>query len=316
MEKFAENKPDLDLAVGSLANTTAATPILSVGSQLRAAREQLGLSVEDVVAKIKLASRQIIALEADDFAALPETAFMRGFVRSYAKLLQLDPQPLLDALPAAKGEQVKVTQLHVDAPFPTERTQRRQNINLLIAALLVALVIAGFALWPKNASQPVVVAPVAVVSDAALVETQLPFPDQVEILDGSGVADAGIADSGVSAASVVAAASVAQAAPVIPAPAMPAVAATLPAASSLAKPVSALRLVFDKEAWVEIKDQSGKALSNKVNLAGSELRVEGVAPFTLVVGHAVSVHLFYREKPVDMKPFMNAGSEVARMTLE
>jgi cytoskeleton protein RodZ len=303
MEKLAENKPNMN--TDQLENTTLQQPIMSVGSQLRAAREQLGLSVDDVVSKIKLAPRQITALEADDFKVLPETAFVRGFVRSYAKLLQLDPQPLLDALPTAKGEQVKTPQLHVDAPFPTERTLRRQNINLLIAAFLVALVIAGFAFWPKSASQPVVVEAIAAVSDAALVETQLPFPDQVEVLDGSGVPEAGIPEPGVHAGSAVQAA-----------PAIPAVVATLPVAPTVAKTASALRLVFDKEAWVEIKDYSGKSLINKVNLAGSELRVEGVAPFTLVVGHAASVHLFYREKPVDMKPFVNAGSEVARMTLE
>lgn len=302
MEKLVENTPDLN--ADQLGNSTSQQPIMSVGSQLRAAREQLGMSVDDVVSKIKLAPRQILALEADDFKALPETAFVRGFVRSYAKLLQLDPLPLLDALPTAKGEQVKAPQLHVDAPFPTERTLRRQNVNLLIAAFLVALVIAGFAFWPKSASEPVVVAPVAAVSDAALVETQLPFPDQVEILDGSGVPEAGIPESGVHGGSSV------QAAPVVPA------VAALPAAPAVAKAASALRLVFDKEAWVEIKDQSGKTISNQVNRSGSELRVEGVAPFTLVVGHAASVHLFYREKPVDMKPFVNAGSEVARMTLE
>ena len=55
---------------------------------LREARERLGLSVADVAAQIKFAPRQIEALEADDFKHLPEAAFLRGFVRSYAKILQ------------------------------------------------------------------------------------------------------------------------------------------------------------------------------------------------------------------------------------
>jgi cytoskeleton protein RodZ len=84
----------------------------------------------------------------------------------------------------------------------------------------------------------------------------------------------------------------------------------------VAKASAALRLVFDREAWAEIKDQSGKTLSRQVNLRGSELRVEGIAPFTLVVGHAASVHLYYRDKQVDLTSYINASSDVARLTLE
>ena len=66
-------------------NLSAAIPLTSLGRMLREAREHLGLSVADVAAQIKFAPRQIEALEADDFKHLPEAAFLRGFVRSYAK---------------------------------------------------------------------------------------------------------------------------------------------------------------------------------------------------------------------------------------
>lgn len=269
----------------------------SVGCLLRAAREQLGLSIEDVVSKIKLAPRQITALEADDFQALPETAFLRGFVRSYAKLLQLDAESLLDALPGAAP--VKTEVQPVEAPFPSEKTGRQQNINLLIAALLVTLLIAGFAVWQARAPHlpATETASNVAASDVALIA--LPLPEQAEILNGSGVPEAGVPESAVPVA-------------------VPAAAQVAPAASAVVvpKPSAALRLVFDKESWAEIKDQSGKTLTKQVNHAGSELRVEGMAPFTLVIGHAAAVHLYYREKLVDLSSYINASSDVARMTLE
>jgi hypothetical protein len=77
-----------------------------------------------------------------------------------------------------------------------------------------------------------------------------------------------------------------------------------------------LRLIFDKESWAEIKDKSGKTLSRQVNSPGTELRLEGAAPFSLVIGHAAAVHLYYREKPVDLTSYINASSDVARLTLE
>ena len=71
------------------ANSAAA---LSVGQTLREAREQMGLSVNDVANRIKFAPRQIESLEDDDYGQLHEAAFVRGFVRSYARLLELDPR--------------------------------------------------------------------------------------------------------------------------------------------------------------------------------------------------------------------------------
>lgn len=322
-----ENNPD----TGAPAEQSK---VATVGQQLREARERQGLSVDDVVAKIKLAHRQIVALEADDFEALPETAFLRGFVRSYAKMLQIDSQPLLDALPGAKVEQpVQADPLHVESPLPSERTARRQNLNLLIAALLIALVIAGFAVWQANAPIPEV-AQKPQVSDEAVVEMPLAMPEHVEMLDGtSSVPESGVqAASAVPAEQTAASAVPAVASAAIPGAKMPVastpVASTVTPVTSTVTPVasavppvspvanSTLRLVFDKEAWVEIRDRNGKLLSNHLNQGGTELRIDGAAPFSLVVGHAPSVHLYYRNKPVDMTPYVNATSEVARLTLE
>src|SRR5882724_369510 len=71
---------------------------VTIGARLREARERLGLSVSEVAQRLKFAQRQIEALEADQAAALPGLTFVRGFVRSYAKLVGLDADPLVSAL--------------------------------------------------------------------------------------------------------------------------------------------------------------------------------------------------------------------------
>ncbi|MBC3916877.1 helix-turn-helix domain-containing protein [Undibacterium sp. CY18W] len=68
----------------------------SPGAKLAAARNALGLSVEQVSAQLKMAPRQINALEKDDYALLPEAAIIRGFIRAYAKLLKLDSAAIID----------------------------------------------------------------------------------------------------------------------------------------------------------------------------------------------------------------------------
>ena len=75
-----------------------ATEQASPGRALAAARAELKLSVADVSQQIKYGVKQIAAIEADDYAKLPGTTFVRGMIRSYAKLVQIDAGPLLARL--------------------------------------------------------------------------------------------------------------------------------------------------------------------------------------------------------------------------
>ncbi|HNA05291.1 MAG TPA: helix-turn-helix transcriptional regulator, partial [Rhodocyclaceae bacterium] len=70
----------------------------SPGAALRSARVARGLSVEEVAHALKLAPRQIEAIEADAFDRLRGLTFARGFVRNYARHLGLDAEPLVAAI--------------------------------------------------------------------------------------------------------------------------------------------------------------------------------------------------------------------------
>ncbi|MGC2047383.1 MAG: RodZ domain-containing protein [Gallionella sp.] len=126
----------------------------TLGAVLREAREHLGLSVADVANQIKFAPRQIEAIEAGDYQHLPEEAFLRGFIRSYAKILQLDAQKLLAALPHSKMATMElVVPPSVGVPFPNTHSLPRQNTNLLVAAAVLAVIAGVFALW--NSISPI-----------------------------------------------------------------------------------------------------------------------------------------------------------------
>ena len=68
------------------------------GETLRQAREQKGLTLGEVSGALKFSIRQIEALENDDFQQLQGKTFLRGFIRAYARLLKLAPDPLLEML--------------------------------------------------------------------------------------------------------------------------------------------------------------------------------------------------------------------------
>lgn len=355
MEQQNENTP------APAGNADTAAPV-SAGALLREARERLGLTIADAAAQTKLAPRQIEALEADDYQHLPEMAFVRGFVRSYAKVLQIDAQPLLAALPQAHVA-AQVSPASVEVPFPDARSPQLQNLIWLGAALFLSVVVVAFAVWhytsPSSPDEP---------EEKSPVEAAIPLPAQMQVISASavdevpvssGVAAAVAAQSSVPAvkamsapaaampaaikaasapaaamtaikpaakplpASAVAAAKPAPVAakplPVsaVPAtkPVVPAVKPAAPAAAPAATAAS-LHLTFGEESWTEVRDRNGNIVSSQLNPAGSELRLSGQGPFSLVVGRASSARLTYKGKTVDLKPNTNATSDVARVTLE
>jgi cytoskeleton protein RodZ len=169
---------DISDAVPESNQTPSPTkPTLDVGTALREAREGMGLSVHDIANRIKFAPRQVEALESNDFTHLPQTTFLRGFVRCYARVLQLDEEALIAALPVEPDKQVVEKAQSVNVTFPTARTLRRANLLWLAGALGVALLLGLFVLFQQNGdnlvkSADVVVEPVtlpasdAVISDA------------------------------------------------------------------------------------------------------------------------------------------------------
>jgi cytoskeleton protein RodZ len=295
-------------------NRSAATPSPSLGTMLREARERLGLSVADVAAQIKFAPRQIEALEADDFKHLPEAAFLRGFVRSYAKILHLDLQPLLTALPQAKEATTELIPPSVEVPYPAEHVPQRQTLVMLGAALLLAVIALGFSVW--HFTNPLR------HSTGAKIETQVPLPDEKQVIaeppvqKHNSVASSDSAEPKRESSATVVQSSVRPAKTRSSQAELQSETADSGNKDDAATQTTTLRLVFDEESWTEITDKDGKIISSQVNPRGSELNVEGHLPLSLVIGHAATTHLYQDGEPVDLTPYINSSSVVARIILE
>lgn len=126
------------------------------GAQLASFRKTKNLSVEDVASYLKLAPRQVHAIEADDYASLPGMAITRGFIRTYAKLLGVDAAPLLDGLPKqemrlgslAGSDRVQPSTFH-ESSLPLR--DRNKIVPVAIAIAVAAAVAAGgLYFWHKT----------------------------------------------------------------------------------------------------------------------------------------------------------------------
>ena len=315
-------------------------PELSPGRVLREARERLGLSVMEVANQIKFATRQIEALEADNYRLLQGATFQRGFVRSYAKILHLDAQPLLDQLPVDKQALPLQKPAPVAMRFPAMLHTRRQNLIWSGAALLLAFAVVIFGIW--NSSTPRSQSELArSQSKAGRVQTPVALPEEIKAISDLPVQEEHVASSVLDVPKLKSATSIEQSP--LPdakkqvsqvAPQVKPKSSEIQSESSntdipkadkpkTVKPMavtsgkrSSLRLVFGEESWTEIKDKNGKIISSQVNQPSSELRLEGHPPFTMLIGHALSVHLYQDDEEVDLTPYINKYSEVAHLTLE
>ena len=77
-----------------------------------------------------------------------------------------------------------------------------------------------------------------------------------------------------------------------------------------------LRFKFTGESWVEVKDAEGKKIFSQTSPGNTEETVNGSPPFSLTIGNAASVRLFYNDEPVDLILYTNTNGGVARLSLD
>lgn len=270
---------------------------LRPGRALAEARAARNLTVAEVAQQLKLSATQIDALEADAYDRLPGPVFVRGFVRNYARLLELDAETLVGKieLPHAPSPASAAIPLSRNIPFPEQgRTNWVPYAAVLVLVIAAVVLFEAFfstppeatvsAVTPQPAAEPVVVAPAKEIAP-------LPVPPQP----------------------------LAQVETVAPPPPLP---ASAPAPSTAAVPVAQpqtagmaeLHFVFETASWVEVRDRNERILFSQLNPVGSEHRMQGRQPLSLVIGNARGVRLTYNGQPFDLAPHTRV--EVARFTLE
>ena len=306
------------------------------GATLAAQREALGWTIEQVAEQLKLAVRQVVAIEKGDFAALPSPAVTRGFVRAYAKVLRLDPAPLVAMIPmdnpvpaeapgasARRERQTSFSQ----SRYPTHG--KRSSLPLAWIAGVAVVAAAGFAVWHFGLLPlPGGDAPANSAGNAELITTpagtvpgaNAPMPDSVlnpsvPLISVPGPAAGGGTAAPVAGTNAPAAATTPPLAGASPA-ATPAVtpAGTTPAATAPVAGANTLVLTVREDSWIEVRPQGGKALISRLVRAGSTETVEVPGTATLVVGNPAGVSATLRGAAVALPPV--PGKTISRVTIE
>ena len=296
------------------ADSTVAIEMPAVGTQLREAREALGLKVSDIAKTLKLGQRQVEALENAQWDGLPGATFIRGFVRNYARLVQLDPNSLvaqLDPLLVKPVDTLAVPKVQpADMPQFGGGPARRDRMVVAIGLLAVLLATALYFLLPNDLA--------ALRTDLqslldSLARKEEPAPPPSPVGQSESVLPPGATTQEVLNPQAV---SPGDSTPV----ALPSSSPTnLPVAdTALSSPSGTvngqMRLVADKEAWIEVRDRENKVVFSQRLAAGAEQVVGGQGPLSVVIGYAPGVRLFWRGQGIDLTP--HSRGDVARLVLE
>ncbi len=261
----------------------------NLGSTLKRARAQQNLSVEDVARELRLSVRQIEALERDDHAGLPGRTFVRGFVRHYARLVQLDQDTIValydQSHPSGEGVHIQAPSQHISY---SDRHSKPWIKWLAFVFVLVALISWGILQW---------MGPVEMIqADAGAQQAREPAHSPVAMVESKPEA--------------------------IP-PATEKPASVTPGASSPAGTVSPepkiavlakISMTFSGSSWVEVHDKNGKKLHSQNHEANSQAEFEGEPPFSLVIGQSPNVKLSYKGLAFDLAP--HTKGDIARFKLE
>ena len=273
-----------------------------VGAELARVREERGLALTDVAQQLKFGARQLEALEQERFELLPGGTFVRGMVRAYARLLQVDAEPLLGRL-ADRFEAPDSNSLaaRYKQPVPFSDGARRSTFVYLGASLGV-LVAAGAIAWQwyrEHNSRPSLVASAPKITPA-VGHTPVPV-EPVAVVKGPEKAPEKAPEPVVVVKE--------KAAP----PQEKIVKETVVSVKPVAAGVHRIVLRCEEEAWLEVKDANGRQLLSSLNPPGCERVVQGRGPFEVVIGNASHVTVLHNDRSLDLRP--HTKQDIARFTI-
>ncbi len=315
----------------------------TTGSRLRNAREQLGLSQQAVAERLCLKVSTVRDIEEDKAPAELASTFLRGYIRSYARLVHIPEEELLPMM--EKQAPVRAAKVAPMQSFSLGKRRKKRDGWLMSFTWLVLFVVVGLTVawwWQNHKAQQEEITTMADQSSVELNNSSNTGSQDVPLDTGAASAPATADNTAPATTPADTAATQTPAPTATPAPATdaqnnavvapsqanvdPAATAqtTAPVATGLptdpAQPVTpaadpnALVMNFTADCWLEVTDATGKKLFSGMQRKDGNLNLVGQAPYKLKIGAPAAVQIQYQGKPVDLSRFIRTN-QVARLTV-
>jgi cytoskeleton protein RodZ len=317
-DKNHEAKTDSNTVFGSASSQATSNPTVggssgfvatavSVADQLRMARVNRSLTIDEVAVRLNLRPASIEAMESGAYEKLPGAAYVAGFVHSYARLLMLDGAALVSQLKVESA----VMQPKPVHEMPFKVSQRAfPSAGFIWTGLILLLGL--LLLWTLTNNKFVPEMSTTELSDPQALPADVPMDaaegDEVEAPATTGSATAGSAPS---AAPVAAAPAPVAPVAVAPPAATPAV-ATAPSASTAATPPApapspspstatpppaGATIMAKQNSWIQLRDAKGAVVVAKLLRAGESFPLPNTPGLMMTTGNAGGTFITVNGQP-------------------
>ena len=293
-------------------------PAIEAGTLLKNKRESLGLTQKQISDRLKLRVTLIQQIEENQFESDQVATFMRGYIRSYAKYVNLDEKVVLNALHHAGDAQHQEQEM---LSFSRKTKTEKHNSRIMILTWSIFAVIAGISSlwWWQNQQQDTLSQFLANTesSEGLVVEEALdPELTSLEVIEAEQNTAQLSATESTDELTVISAAeaseNIEQAEDTQDVAEVPPVAAESETVTP--EPVAnELVMQFSADCWIQVKDAAGKTLSTGIKKAGQTLNLSGTAPYKVILGAPEGVSMTFASEPVDLSGY--TSGKVARITL-
>lgn len=249
---------------------------LQPGQQLRAEREARGMTQEEAARRLNLTVTYLEALEADDYERLPEAAFVKGYIRNYARELELPGDELAEAYSSIMEEQAEEVPETVEVmPSP-----KRRRWVLVAVVVTVVVIVSAVVIWQQGTSEAPEAQASAETDTGAAQVAEDAQTDEAGGADSSPDSPVGETQPSSSGSSSEGEPEADEAGPTNETGADASVAEAAP---------DRLVMTFSGECWVRVTGAEGRDLFEGRRGAGVPLTLTGAAPFSIRVGDASAV---------------------------
>jgi cytoskeleton protein RodZ len=281
---------------------------------LRAAREGLGLTIDEVAHGLHLSREVILSLEAGDYEALGAPVFVRGHLRSYARLVGLPEEVVVEGYKTyvPEPEEFRTLSAHTivkpGASLPSFVLWAMLLLLLLIAAGYLLLGDDGATSRISSAdSQVEAFAEPQIIEETDAPSVAAPVESKPEVKAADTGSSSVVSAPDRSAFEVKQGPLVNEEPEIIELPVIePPVVAEVASASLILK--------FSEECWVEISDSKRRILYG-LEKPGSEVELTGTPPFRLFIGNVAAVKIEVAGRPFSIPKSGLRGNNTARFSL-
>jgi len=264
---------------------------MRIGEQLRRAREKRNLSVQHIADRLYLSPNVISALEADDYESLPSAVFVRGYLRNYAKLLEIPIESVIEGYEYQLGHQLPSAIVPAgESPAQSPQRQATSNhfwvkamtftiITVLMILLSVTIVSQNFLSKQTDTTTTTVQIPLQSPSNSDGLHEESEAPPFTP-LPSSTPATNGTQPSGTEVPVVVP----------IGTPGH----STAPENTTTPATEETVTIYLKQRSWLEITDSTNKKIYDKIASANSDFSVKGIPPFRIKAGNIDGVSIEYK----------------------